>query len=76
MMPRRFRAVKPAGEFHAIVKVWSEEKQRYIPKDRKLRLLKCSYCSCTNHNSVFRRSNQPWEVRKFKKGVRRARRRK
>jgi len=75
MQPRRFRAVKPPREFYATVKVWSEEKQRYIPKDRKLRLLECSYCSCTNQNSVFRRSNQPWELRKFKKGARRARRR-
>ena len=75
MQPRRFRAVRPLQEFYAIVKTWSEEKQRYVPKDRKLRLLECQYCGCTNHNAIFRRSNQPWEVRKFKRGVRRARRR-
>jgi hypothetical protein len=74
MQPRRFRAVKPLQEFYATVKVWSDEKQAYIPKDRKLRLLECSYCSCTNRDSVFRRSNQPWELRKFKRGARRARR--
>ena len=75
MQPRRFRAVKPLQDFYAQVKVWSEEKQRFIWKERKLRLLECQYCGCTNHNDTFRRSNQPWEVRKFKRGVRRARRR-
>jgi hypothetical protein len=75
MQPRRFKAVKPAAEFYATVKVWSEEKQIYIPKDRKLRLLECPYCECTNRETVFRRSNQPWELRKFKRGARRARRR-
>lgn len=75
MQPRRFRAVQPSQEFYAIVKTWSEEKQRFIPKDRKLRLLECSYCECTNRDSVFRRSNQPWNVRKFKRGARRAKRR-
>jgi len=75
MQPRRFRAVQPQQEFYAEVKVWSDEKKRYIPKERKLRLLECHYCGCTNHNAVWRRSNQPWEIRKFKRGVRRARRR-
>jgi len=75
MQARRFRACKPDQEFYAMVKTWSDEKQRYVWKDRKLRLLECSYCSCTNRDSVFRRSNQPWEVRKFKRGARRARRR-
>ena len=75
MQPRRFRAVRPLQEFFAVVKVWNEEKGHYVPKDRKLRLLHCEYCGCTNRDSVFRRSNQPWEVRKFKKGARRARRR-
>jgi hypothetical protein len=74
MQPRRFHAMNPPQEFHAVVKVWSDEKQIYIPKERKLRLLECSYCQCTNRDSVFRRSNQPWEVRAFKRGVRRARR--
>lgn len=75
MQPRRFKAVRPLTEFYATVKVWSDEKQRYIPKERKLRLLQCGYCSCTNRETVFRRSNQPWELRKFKRGARRARRR-
>jgi|SRR5215472_124026 len=75
MQPRRFRAVRPLQEFYAQVKVWSDEKQRFIWTERKLRLLECQYCGCTNHNHWFRRSNQPWEVRKFKRGVRRARRR-
>lgn len=75
MQPRRFKAVKPLQEFYAMVKVWSDEKARYIWKDRKLRLLECSYCGCTNRETVFRRSNQPWEIRRFKRGARRARRR-
>lgn len=75
MQPRRFRSVSPEQFFYAQVKTWSDEKQRFIWKERKLRLLECQYCSCTNRESVFRRSNQPWEVRKFKKGARRARRR-
>lgn len=76
MQPRRFKAVRPEQEFHAVVKVWSDEKKRYVPKERKLRLLECSYCECTNRETVFRRSNQPWEIRRFKRGARRARRRK
>jgi hypothetical protein len=75
MQPRRFRAVRPLQEFYAMVKVWSDEKKRYKWVDRKLRLLECQYCGCTNRETVFRRSNQPWEIRKFKRGVRRARRR-
>lgn len=75
MQPRRFHAVRPPQEFHGIIKTWSDEKQRYIPKERKLRLLECSYCECTNRDTVFRSSNQPWELRKFKRGARRARRR-
>src|SRR6266700_2966382 len=46
MQPRRFRAVKPLTDFYAMVKVWSDENQRYDWKDRKLRLLECSYCGC------------------------------
>jgi hypothetical protein len=75
MQPRRFRSTKPPQEFFGIVKVWSDEKNQYVPKEVKLRLLECSHCGCTNRDTVFRRSNQPWEVRKFKRGVRRARRR-
>ena len=75
MQPRRFKAVQPTQEFYAMVKKWSDEKARYIWADRKLRLLECSYCGCTNRESTFRRSNQPWEVRKFRKGTRRAKRR-
>jgi hypothetical protein len=74
MQPRRFKAARPEQYFYAQVKSWSEEKQRFIWKERKLRLLECQYCGCTNRESVFRRSNQPWEVRKFKRGARRARR--
>lgn len=75
MQPRRFRAVQPLTDFHGAVKVWNEEKGRYDYPERKLRLLECPHCGCTNRDTVFRRSNQPWEVRKFKRGARRAKRR-
>jgi hypothetical protein len=75
MQPRRFRAEKEPHEFYAMVKTWSDVKGRYVWKDRKLRLLHCVHCGCTNRNDKFRRSNQPWETRKFKRGARRARRR-
>lgn len=76
MRPRRFFAAKPLQEFYAMKKVWNSEKLRYEYRDRKVRLLECRHCGCTNRETVFRRSNQPWETRKFKKGVTRARRHK
>jgi len=42
---------------------------------RTVAVIQCRVCGCTNRNSAFRRSNQPWEKRKFKRGVRRAKRR-
>lgn len=75
MQPRRFRARKPFTEFFAMKKVWNAEKARYEYRDRKMRLIECTYCGCTNRDSTFRSSNQPFEVRKFKKGVRRAKKR-
>lgn len=71
------RIMKRTGDtFRAMKKVWSTEKLRYEFRDRELALLACSVCGATNRDSRFRRCNQPWEVRKFKKGVRRAKRRK
>ena len=75
MTARRFRAVKPDETFQAMRKEWIEEKGRYEYRDRQLRLLGCTVCGCTNRDSTMRRSNQPWEVRRFKRGVRRAKRR-
>lgn len=74
MAPRRLKAVAPQEEFYALVKTWNEEKQRYEWPERRLRVLKCKVCGCTNRDGRFRRNNQPWEVRKFKRGVYRAKR--
>jgi len=75
MDARRFRRVQPLQEFYAIKKVWSEEKKKYIFTDRKLALLECPLCGTTNRDHRFRTSNQPYEVRKIKKGVRRVKKR-
>ena len=72
---RLFYAVSPERTFWVLKKTWSNEKQRYQWLDRRIRLLACKHCGCTNANAAFRRSNQPWEKRKFKQGARRARRR-
>lgn len=75
MGARRFKAVDPQEVFFAQVKVWNEKKFIYEYRDRKLRLMRCEICGCTNRDRKFRRSNQPWETRKFKPGVRRAKKR-
>jgi len=73
MQPRIFR--RTGGEFFAMRKEWSSDKLRYEHKDRKLAELACPVCKLTNRDQKFRRSNQPWDKRKFKKGVRRAKKR-
>jgi hypothetical protein len=73
MTARSFRRVVPAQEFHAMKKFWNTEKLRYDWKDVPLALLRCTHCGTTNRDSKFRNSNQPYEVRKIKKGVRRVR---
>ena len=75
MTARRFKAVSPYQEFYAMRKEWNDAKGRYEYRDRKLRLMACTHCGCTNRDTTMRRSNQPWEIRRFKKGVRRAKRR-
>jgi hypothetical protein len=70
MQPRRFRRVE--GEtFYAMKKEWSNEKSKYVWKDRELALLRCEVCGITNRDTKFRASNQPLEVRKIKERVRR-----
>jgi hypothetical protein len=73
MTARKFRRTRDET-FFATRKEWSEEKQRYIPVERKLAVLDCKYCRMTNQDPKMRRSNQPWEVRRIKPGVRRVRR--
>ena len=73
MDARKFYAVVPPQEIHVQKKVPTDKGYEY--KLRRIRLLKCKICGCTNRDGKFRRSNQPWTVRKFKRGVIRARRR-
>lgn len=72
---RVFKIVHPREEFTVLKKVWSDEKQRFIFTERRVALVECQLCGHTNRSPIWRRSNQPWEVRRFKPGVKRARRR-
>lgn len=71
MDARRFRRAE--GEFYALKKFWNNEKERWDWKEVKLAIIRCTYCGVSNQDQKFRRSNQPYEVRKIKKGVRRVR---
>lgn len=74
MQPQRFTRT---GEiFYVQKKTWSREKERYEWPERKLAVIACVVCGITNRDAMFRRSNQPLEIRRIKKGVRRAKRRK
>jgi hypothetical protein len=82
LQPRKFYRLRPEEDFFAMVKVPSEDnrgnthdargKRIYDWTERRLPVLYCKFCGITNRNHNYRRSNQPWEVRKFKKGVTRA----
>jgi hypothetical protein len=73
MKPRRYERDADDATFFVVKKQWSDEKQRFIWKERKVYLLRCPMCDSTNRDPTFRRSNQPWEIRRFKRGVTRAR---
>lgn len=75
MKPRKFRRVRDETIF-VFKKVPDEKRGGYKEVERQVALLRCPMCGCTNRNQVYRRSNQPFEVRKFKRGVTRARKRK
>lgn len=70
---RPYYPVYPESTFFTLKKVPTAG-GGYKWVDRKVRVLRCRVCGCTNHNHMFRRSNQPWERRRFKRGARRARR--
>lgn len=74
LAPRIFR--RNGQEFNAVRKEWIVARARYEYRNRRLAVMCCSHCGGTNRDSKFRRCNQPFEVRKFKKGVRKAKRRK
>jgi hypothetical protein len=76
MKPRKYVRDDQGQRFTVNKKVWDKAKQKYKWVERNVYLLRCPMCSTTNRDPIFRRSNQPWEVRKFKKGVTRARKRK
>jgi hypothetical protein len=74
MAPRRFRRVE--GEsFFTMKKEWSNEKMKYVWKDRELALMTCGVCGISNRDPKFRASNQPLEIRKVKPRVRRIKKR-
>jgi uncharacterized protein YlbG (UPF0298 family) len=44
----------------------------YDYRERRVALLYCPLCGCTNRNQVYRMSNQPFHKRRFKQGATRA----
>jgi hypothetical protein len=66
---RVFRRVDPPQRFCAIIKSWNPETQRWRWAERMVWLTECQLCGHTNRSPVFRRSNQPWELRKIKPRV-------
>jgi hypothetical protein len=76
MKPRRYQRDPDDATFYVVKKQWSDEKQRYVWKERRVYVLRCPMCNCTNRDPVFRRSNQPWEVKRYKRGATRASNRK
>jgi hypothetical protein len=79
MKPRKYRRVysRLTGQpqtFYAMRKEWNSTKSKYEYMDRELALLRCPACGCTNRDIKFRRSNQPWEIKKIKRKKRRPKR--
>jgi hypothetical protein len=74
MDARRFRR-RGDDTFHALKKFWNEEKGRYDWKEVKLAVLNCTCCGISNRDPKWRSSNQPYEKRRIKQGVRRVKRR-
>lgn len=79
LAPRRYeRQYLDTGRpetFSALRKEPRETKGGFEFKDRILHLLRCPICGSTNRDPAYRRSNQPWETRRIKKGARRVKRR-
>lgn len=73
MQPKRFR--RTGDTFSTLKKEWNTERGRYDWMERNLAVLSCIVCGITNRDHKFRVSNQPLEIRRFKKGVRRAKKR-
>jgi hypothetical protein len=71
MQPRRFRKT---GEQTTVMKKFLDDKGDPEWKVVKLSVIDCVVCGISNRDAKFRASNQPLEVRRFKRGVTRARR--
>jgi hypothetical protein len=71
MTARKYKRVYPEAWFYARIR---NEVDELI--ERRLPVMYCPVCGGTNRDARFRRSNQRWVVRKFKRGVVRARRQK
>lgn len=74
---RIFKKVEPQEEFFAMKKVRKTDKKgelKFEWVERKVFLIECVVCGCNNRDPIYRRSNQPWQLRKIKKGVRRVKR--
>jgi|SRR5215831_1345074 len=76
MTLRKFKRKRDGSTFYGERKEWSHEKARYEWRSRRLAVLECVRCGCTNKDPRMRRSNQPWEKRVIRQGARRVRRRK
>jgi hypothetical protein len=66
MKPRKFgrlyhRSGKPQV-FYARIKRWNKKKGYWEYPERKLSLMACTVCGCTNRDDKFRRSNQPFHT--------------
>ena len=68
---RVYRRVEPVARFYAEIKRWSDTKNRYEWTSRLIWLTECQLCGHTNRDPVFRRANQPYELRRIKPGVQR-----
>jgi len=72
MKPRRYQRDPDNRTFTTNKKVWSDTKGRFVWVERKVYILVCPMCHNNSRDPIFRMSNQPWETRRFKQGVRRA----
>jgi Zn ribbon nucleic-acid-binding protein len=68
---RVFKIKVPRETFSVLKKVWRPSKDKYDWVERTVAVIECQLCGHNNRSPVYRRSNQPWEVRRIKKGVRR-----
>lgn len=71
MKPRKYHRVGDETIF-AQKKVQVVSKRgvvSYEYRERRVALLACPMCGCTNRNMIYRQSNQPFHKRKFKRGV-------